>query len=132
MNFHAFITLIKDSFDGIMILLSIILAIFLAYSTVKNNFASVITNFIRDAEDHTELTNPEKMDLVISWIKNIIPRLFHVVFTEDILRQMAENVYQDMKKYRDTYIKNKTGYSTNKVIDIVNEYDKLESNNKEN
>ena len=57
--------------------------------------------------------------MVVSWIKDSIPRMFKILFSDKVLAMMAENIYQDMKKYRETYITNKTGMTTSQVIQIA-------------
>lgn len=110
---------IGEYINIILILFSIIVSIISIIFKIKSNFSSVITQFIKDAEEKSDLTGPEKMDLVISWIKNIIPRIFKVVFSDKVLRQIADNIYNDMKAYREIYINNKTGLATSQVIQIV-------------
>ena len=110
---------IGEYINIILILFSIIVSIISIIFKIKSNFSSVITQFIKDAEEKSDLTGPEKMDLVISWLKNIIPRIFKVVFSDKVLRQIADNIYNDMKAYREIYINNKTGLATSQVIQIV-------------
>lgn len=104
----------------ILLLISVILGIISIIFKIKSNFTSCISQFIKDAEA-TELSNTEKMDMVISWIKNSIPRMFKIVFSDKVLNMMAENIYNDMKAYREIYINNKTGLTTSRVIQIVKE-----------
>ena len=119
---------LQNYWSTIITIISIIIAVISFIYKIKSNFTKMISKFIKDAEN-TELSNPEKMDLVISWIKDIIPRLFRVIFNDKVLRQIAENIYQDMKAYRDAYIKNKTGKETKEVIEIVTKTE--EANNQE-
>lgn len=98
MNNNIF-TNIKDYYNIIITIISIIIAVIALIYRVKSNFISKITKFINDAQDQDDLTGPEKMDLVVSWIKDIIPRIFSVVFNDKTLNQIAQNIYDDMKQY---------------------------------
>ena len=71
------------------------------------------------AEEDTSLSNEEKMDMVVKWIKQLIPKLFIVAFNDKTLQQIAQNIFDDMKQYRNTYIMNKTGLSTKEVINTI-------------
>ena len=123
MSIKSIIDLINNHWENIITIFSVIITLLSILYKVKSNFTSAITNFIKEAENETNLTNPEKMDLVVSWVKDIVPRLFRVIFNDKTLRQISENIYQDMKSYRDIYIKNKTGLNTTKVIEIVRNAD---------
>ena len=57
--------------------------------------------------------------MVISWIKDLIPRIFTVVFNDTVIRAIAQNIYDDMKKYKDNYIQAKTGVTTQEALSIV-------------
>lgn len=59
------------------------------------------------------------MDMVISWIKDLIPRIFTVVFNDTVVRAIAQSIYDDMKKYKDNYIQAKTGVTTQEALTIV-------------
>ena len=89
---------IKDYYNIIITIVSIIIALVAVAYKVKSNFIAQISKFIADAQD-LELTGPEKMEYVISWIKDIIPRLFKVIFNDKTLNQIAQNIYDDMKEY---------------------------------
>lgn len=109
----------KEYLNIILIIFSLIISIISIIFKIKSNFTALITQFIKDAEEKSELTGPEKMDLVIDWLKDLIPRLFKVVFNDTVLRQIADNIYNDMKAYREIYVNNKTGLATSQVIQIV-------------
>lgn len=125
--------------DLILLGFSIIMTIKAMYNKIKSKFNEKITKFINDAEVLEYLSNQEKMQQVVLWIKDLIPRLFIVVFNDETLEQMAENVYQDMKKFMNIRLKNKTGMKTNEVIKTINALvddpascvSKPEENNKE-
>lgn len=130
---------LDDIGDLILLGFSIIMTIKAMYNKIKSKFNEKITKFINDAEVLEHLSNQEKMQQVVLWIKDLIPRLFIVVFNDETLEQIAENVYQDMKKFMNLRLKNKTGMKTNEVIKTINALvddpascvSKPEENNKE-
>ena len=106
--------------DLVLLVFSVIMTLKAMYNKIKSKFNEKITKFINDAEVLEHLSNPEKMQQVVLWIKDLIPRLFIVVFNDDTLEQMAENVYQDMKTFMNLRLENKTGMKTNQVIKTIN------------
>lgn len=120
-KFNYFVENFSTILNIVLFVISIFLAIISTVFKIKSNFTACISQFIKDAEADSELTNTEKMDMVISWIKDSIPRMFKILFSDKVLSMMAENIYNDMKTYREIYINNKTGLSTSRVIQIVKE-----------
>lgn len=106
----------------ILTIISIAIALLAVYTKVKSNIIEAIIKFIKEAETK-ELSGAEKMQLVISWIKDVTPRLFQLIFTDAILKEIAQNIYNDMKEYRDNYIR------SNKDA-LLKQITLLESNNK--
>jgi len=118
-----FIDNVFEVANNMWIIICISLAIFATYYSIKSEIASNLSTFIKDAAYNTNLTGPQKMDLVLSWVKNIIPRLFKVLFSDKVLRQMAQNIYDDMKAYKKLYIKNELGVSEDQLEDIIESVD---------
>ncbi len=116
---NQIITVLSNYGNIVLIVFSVIISLIAVYNKIKSNFVKCISGFIKDAEKDTSLTNPEKMEMVILWIKQVIPKLFHILFNDKVLEEMAQNIYDDMKKYKDTYIKNKTGLSTGEVFKAI-------------
>lgn len=113
----------------ILLIISIIAALKSLYQSIKANLIEQVVKFIVTAEGESFLTGPEKMNLVIGWMKDIIPRLFKVIFDEKVLRMIAQNIFNDMKKYANNYVENKTGASVekiNKIIIVAQEVPELE------
>jgi predicted PurR-regulated permease PerM len=110
--------------NTILVIFSFVVALISIIYKIKSNFIDQIVKFIKNVEEDVSLTNTEKMDMVIKWIQNIIPRLFKVVFSEKVLRQIAQNIYDDMKAYREAYIKNKTGMTSAELSVTLKSIDK--------
>ena len=104
----------------ILIAISIISSIIAIIKTIKANFTESISKFIKLAEEDKNLSGIEKMDMVICWVKQLIPKIFRIVFNDKVLKQISQNIYDDMKGYKEVYIKNKTGLSTKEVVEVVN------------
>ena len=49
----------------------------------------------------------EKMTFVVIYVKDLIPRFLHVVYNDKVIETMAQNIYNDMKSYRDNYNESK-------------------------
>lgn len=111
---------LESVLNTVLVLFSVYMTIKAAYNKIKSNFKSKITGFINDAEEMKNLSNSEKMEQVVLWIKDLIPRIFKVAFNDATLEQIAENVYQDMKKFMNSRLKNQTGMNTKQIVDTIN------------
>lgn len=116
---NQIISIISDYINVLSIFIGAIVAIIALFYKVRNNIVEYATLFIASIEKEDSLTGPEKMDMVISWIKDLIPRIFSVVFNETVVRAIAQSIYDDMKKYKDNYIESKTGVTSREAITIV-------------
>lgn len=81
---------------------------------IRNNLLNKIPKLISSAEEEM-LSGKEKMIMVISYAKSLVPRLFRVLFNDKVLEQMAQNIYNDMKSYRENYITRKSNIEQNKT-----------------
>ena len=95
--------------DLILLLITAIAIIKTIQYNIKANLTGQVAKYIKDAEGHADLTGEEKMALVIGWMRDFVPRAFNVVFTDEVLEQIAQNIFNDMKKYANKYIRNQTG-----------------------
>ena len=111
---------LESVLNTVLVLFSVYMTIKAAYNKIKSNFKSKITGFINDAEEMKNLSNSEKMEQVVLWIKDLIPRIFKVAFNDATLEQIAENVYQDMKKFMNSRLKNQTGMNTKQIVYTIN------------
>lgn len=95
--------------DLILLLITAIAIIKTIQYNIKANLIGQVAKYIKDAEGHEDLSGEEKMALVIGWMRDFVPRAFNVVFTDEVLEQIAQNIFNDMKKYANKYIHNQTG-----------------------
>jgi len=97
--------ILKTVYSIIQSLWNIILIVISLYIFIRSTLITKIAGYIATAESEVDLTGKEKMALVVGWIKDLIPRLFRVLFTDKVIELMAQNIYDDMKKYRENFIK---------------------------
>lgn len=118
------IGVVSQYLNYVLIAISLAAGIASIVYKIKSNFSDLIVKFIAEAEAESNLTGVQKMDLVVGWIRNVIPRLFKVVFTDEVLRQIAQNIYNDIKSYRENYIKNLTDGKTEadvaNIVSVIN------------
>lgn len=112
---------INEYISILLFIISVITSLIALYNKIKANFTGAITEFIKIAEEDTNLKPLEKMDMVVCWVKQLIPNIFKVVFNDKTLRQISQNIYDNMKEYKNTYVKNKTGLTTKQLINTINE-----------
>lgn len=116
---NQIIGIISDYVNVISIIIGGGFTVIALFYKIRNNIIQYATQFIALIEEDNNLTGSEKMDMVISWIKDLIPRIFTVVFNDTVIRAIAQSIYDDMKKYKDNYIQAKTGVSTQEALTIV-------------
>lgn len=116
---NQIIGVISDYINIISIIIGGGITVIALFYKIRNNIIQYATQFIALIEEDTNLTGSEKMDMVISWIKDLIPRIFTVVFNDTVIRAIAQSIYDDMKKYKDNYIQAKTGVTTQEALTIV-------------
>ena len=116
---NQIIGVISDYINVISIIVGGGITLIALFYKIRNNIIQYATQFIALIEEDTNLTGSEKMDMVISWIKDLIPRIFTVVFNDTVIRAIAQSIYDDMKKYKDNYIQAKTGVTTQEALTIV-------------
>lgn len=116
---NQIIGVISDYINIISIIIGGGITLIALFYKIRNNIIQYATQFIALIEEDTNLTGSEKMDMVISWIKDLIPRIFTVVFNDTVIRAIAQSIYDDMKKYKDNYIQAKTGVTTQEALTIV-------------
>lgn len=112
-------------FKDLLIPVLVLLSGFLGLKTIGYKIVTQImisaTKWIQELEKDNSLSGPEKMDLVISYIKNLIPRIFQVIFSDKVISSIAESVFDDMQKYSDNRVERKTGLTWNEMLKVVEE-----------
>lgn len=115
---------LKEFKDFLIPILGILCAVLglksIGYKIVTQIMISA-TKWIQELEKESSLSGPEKMELVISYIKDLVPRFFKVAFSDRVIQSMAESIFEDMQKYSDNRVERKTGLKWNEMLKVVEE-----------
>lgn len=115
---------LKELKDFLIPILGILCAVLglksIGYKIVTQIMISA-TKWIQELEKESSLSGPEKMELVISYIKDLVPRFFKVAFSDRVIQSMAESIFEDMQKYSDNRVERKTGLKWNEMLKVVEE-----------
>lgn len=74
------------------------------YFKVRGNVLAAVSELVATAEK-TGLTGPEKMEQVVAGLYEKVPAPLKKILTEDRLRDIAQGIFNWMRKYADAYIK---------------------------
>ena len=95
-------------YDVIGILAVILWVAFLVvslYYKAKGNAVELIAQFIALAEQEAGKTGPEKMDMVALY--DYIPAAFRTILSRETLREIAQRVFNWMRRYAVEYLESK-------------------------
>ena len=110
--------------DKIIAIASFVLTIIVfawgLYQKVKGDAAKSVSSLIAVAET-TGLVGKDKMELVVSWLYEKIPVPFKTILSKDTLEDLAQGVFDYMRKYADAYVSTKNGTGTISFDDVNNE-----------
>lgn len=96
----------------------LIAAYALIYKT-KSKLMTLIITMIKTLQADDKLSGPDKMMYVINYVRDFVPRSFKVIFSDKVLEDIAQNIYDDMKKYADNKAQTKLGMSFNQAIKVI-------------
>lgn len=82
--------------------------LFGAYQKAKGNAFGMIAELIAYAEK-TGLAGPDKMDMVVNDLYEIVPAPFRFILTRERIRIAAQNIFNCMKDYALEYLREKAG-----------------------
>jgi hypothetical protein len=82
--------------------------LFGAYQKAKGNAFGMMAELIAYAEK-TGLAGPDKMDMVVNDLYEIVPAPFRFILTRERIRAAAQNIFNSMKDYALEYLREKTG-----------------------
>lgn len=74
------------------------------YFKVRGNVLAAVSELVATAEK-TGLTGPEKMEQVVAGLYAKVPAPLKKILTEDRLKDIAQSIFNWMRKYADAYIK---------------------------
>ena len=74
------------------------------YFKVRGNVLAAVSELVATAEK-TGLTGPEKMEQVVAGLYEKVPAPLKKILSEDRLRDIAQGIFNWMRKYADAYVK---------------------------
>lgn len=72
------------------------------YEQIKGNAATAASAFIATVES-SGLVGSQKMAIVVQWLYDLVPAPFKAVLTKDALQNLAQGVFDYMRKYANAY-----------------------------
>lgn len=90
--------------DIILIVLCVIGYAAQMYFKVRGNVLAAVSELVATAEK-TGLTGPEKMEQVVAGLYEKVPAPLKKILTGDRLRDIAQGIFNWMRKYADAYVK---------------------------
>ena len=87
---------------------------------VRGDSAAAVSGFIAEAEK-TGLLGSEKMALVVGWLYEMIPLPFKKILNKGSLENLAQKIFDYMKKYANAYIEAKSGKGKEAYTPVNNE-----------
>lgn len=94
------------------------------YNRIKYLCLKKASEKVADVEELTFLTGSEKFALVVKWIDEELPAVFRNSVVYTLIESLVDLAYRNAKKYMSNYVKRKTGYDIDEIIEILNKIDK--------
>ena len=109
----------KDIYTVAITLIALFFIIKAMYNNIKFICLKKATEKIASVEELEDLTGEEKFALVLSWINNDLPKVFNNVAAQTIIEKLINFAYNNAFKYAQNYIKRKTGYDIQELVDMI-------------
>lgn len=93
---HIFFTIVNIMY---VILLFVVLFYIYTKSTMYNRIPELIA-FV----EKKDISGKEKMQLVVSCIKSLIPKFLKIALNDKVIEHIAQNLYDYMHEYAENYI----------------------------
>lgn len=94
------------------------------YNRIKYLCLKKASEKVADVEELNFLTGSEKFALVVKWIDEELPAVFRNSVVYTLIESLVDLAYRNAKKYMSNYVKRKTGYDIDEIIEILNKMDK--------
>ena len=118
------ITTAKDIYTVIVTLIALFFILKAMYSNIKFICLKKASEKIAAVEKLEDLTGEEKFALVLSWINTDLPNIFNNATSQTIIEKLINFAYNNAFKYAQNYIKRKTGYDIQELVDMIKETNK--------
>lgn len=112
--------------SSIFAIASCLIAAYAFMYKTKSKLMELIITMIKTLQADDKLSGPDKMMYVINYVRNFVPRAFRVIFNDKVLEDIAQNIYDDMKKYADNKAQTKLGMSFNQAAKVIEQSTKEE------
>lgn len=83
----------------IMVVLTVGVGILSWYLYIRQKVKDAAIDSINAAQDDMNKVGAEKMDEAVNAVHSIIPKPFNLIFTKEILRQLIQPIYDQMKEF---------------------------------
>lgn len=97
---------VLEIIDLIVVIVTAVTYAIMLYNKTRGDVLAVVSELIAQAEK-TGLTGPEKMDQVVQLLYDKVPPFLKKVMSEEMLRRMAQGIFDWMRNYADTYLEKK-------------------------
>lgn len=109
----------KDIYTVVVTIICCIFIFRAMYNKIKYICLEKATEKIAAVEELKELTGEEKFALVLCWINSDLPKVFNNAAMQTIMEKIINLAYNNAFKYAQNYIKRKTGYDIQELIDMI-------------
>lgn len=83
----------------VMVVLTVGVGILSWYLYIRQKVKDAAIDSINAAQDDINKVGVEKMDEAVDAVYSIIPKPFNLIFTKEILRQLIQPIYDQMKEF---------------------------------
>lgn len=118
------LTTAKDIYTVAVTLIALFFILKAMYNNIKFICLKKATEKIASVEELEDLTGEEKFALVLSWINSDLPKIFNNAAAQSIIEKLINFAYNNAFKYAQNYIKRKTGYDIQEIVDMIKEANK--------
>lgn len=115
------LTTAKDIYTVAVTLIALFFILKAMYNNIKFICLKKATEKIASVEELEDLTGEEKFALVLSWINSDLPKIFNNAAAQSIIEKLINFAYNNAFKYAQNYIKRKTGYDIQEIVDMIKE-----------
>jgi len=114
----------KDIYTVAITLIALFFILKAMYNNIKFICLKKASEKIASVEELKDLTGDEKFALVLSWINNDLPKVFNNAAVQTIIEKLIDFAYNNAFKYSQNYIKRKTGYDIQEIVNMIKDSNK--------
>lgn len=114
----------KDIYTVAITLIALFFILKAMYNNIKFICLKKASEKIASVEELKDLTGDEKFALVLSWINSDLPKVFNNAAVQTIIEKLIDFAYNNAFKYSQNYIKRKTGYDIQEIVNMIKDSNK--------